>query len=61
MAGNDVSITANSTDLIAANRNGIKIVTKFMIGTRFSGSSFGISRLDTITSWLQVTVANGFT
>ena len=27
-----------------------------MIGTKLNGSSFGISRLDTITSWLQVTV-----
>jgi hypothetical protein len=56
MAGNDVSITANSKDLIAINSTGIKIVTKFMMGTKLSGSSSGISRFDTITSWLQVTV-----
>jgi hypothetical protein len=56
MAGNDVSITASSKDLIAINSTGIRIVTKFIIGTKLSGSSSGISRFDTITSWLQVTV-----
>jgi hypothetical protein len=48
MAGSDVSITANSKDLIAINSTGIRIVTKFIMGTKLSGSGSGISRFDTM-------------
>jgi hypothetical protein len=54
IAGNDVSITANSKDLIAINSTGIRIVTKFMIGTKFNGSGSGISRFDTIYLLVKV-------
>jgi hypothetical protein len=51
MAGSVVSMTANSRDLIAINNTGMRIVTRFIIGTKFSGSDSGSSRFDTMTSF----------
>ena len=48
IAGRVVSITESSNDLIAARRKGIRMVTKFMIGTRSRGSSFIVLRFNNV-------------